>query len=118
MTVPARPIYAFLPKKGDFSSTVGRNVWLREDNIDVIPYKIRAGGHRALKGLLGVYSSLSLRRSIKYRGDGVAPPSYDPETTGLLIYNELVLARHIEVPSDIRTALLRARLLAQLNNDL
>ena len=116
MTVPTRPIYAFLAKKGDFASTVGRRVWLQESNIDVIPYKIRDGGHRALRDLLEVYSSLSLRRSIRYRGEGAAPPSYDPETTGLLIYNELVLARRIEVPSDIRTALLRARLLAQLNS--
>jgi hypothetical protein len=116
MTVPARPIYAFLAKKGDFASTVGRKVWLQESNTDVIPYKIRAGGHRALKDLLEVYSSLSLRRSLRYRGDGAAPPSYDPETTGLLIYNELVLARRVELPSDIRAALLRARLLAQLNS--
>lgn len=116
LTDPQRPIYAFLPKKGEFVSTIGRAVWLHEGNIDVIPYRIRNRTHVALKDLLSIYSSLSLRRSIKYRGDGATPPSYDPETTGLLIYNELVLARQLEVPRDIRAALMRARILAQLHS--
>jgi hypothetical protein len=117
MTQPSRPIFALLPQKGDFATAVGRKVWLHESNIDVIPYRLRSGGHQALKDLLEVYSSLSLRRSLKYHGYGSAPPSYDPETTGLLIYNELVLARHVEVPADIREALLQARILSQLHKE-
>ncbi len=114
MTDPTRPIFALLPKKGDVSTTTGRKVFLHENNIDVVPYKIRDASHRALKDLLGVYSALSLRRSLRYGQSRKSVPSYDPETTGLLIYNELVLSRGEEISTQVRHDLLHSRVLALL----
>jgi hypothetical protein len=114
MTDPARPIFAFLPKREDFSTTAGRKMFLHSNNIEVIPYKIRKGGHRALHDLLNVYSALSLRRSLNYGQTLRRVPSYDPETTSLLVYNELVLSRGATLSTHVTEDLLRSYVLSKL----
>lgn len=63
-----------------------------------------------------MYSTFALRRSLTYRGVRATLPSYDPETTGLLVYNELVLSRGHTLPTDVRENLLSSRILALLND--
>jgi hypothetical protein len=112
MVSPDRFAYAFIEKRGDFSSELGRSIFLTKHNIDVIPYKVRGESHRQLTDMLEVYSSLTVPRVIR----GIEPPhppaDLDPPTLGLMIYNELLLTRGLEIPSAIRGALLESHLLS------
>lgn len=112
MTDPSRPIYGIVAKAKDFRHTIDRQVFLRQYRVDVHPYNNDDGKHRALRDLLKVYTAMSLRRSLRYGRQLVTPPSYDAETTGLLLYNDLVLRDDVQVPSEIRASLLRSRILS------
>lgn len=110
---PTRPAFAFVPAQGPFKTDIERKVFLRQHNIDLIPYKANGDSHRELSELLGVYSALALRRSIRFIGERRRVPDYDPETTGLLIYNELVGRQEVTV-GHLRDTLLESRILALL----
>jgi len=87
LSSPARPAFAFLP-----GLRATERVDLREKhNIDVIPYYPADDSHEELHQLLELYGSFLLRRTLRFRGGAVEAPSYDPETTSLLTYNELAL---------------------------
>jgi SIR2-like protein len=111
---PARPIYAFLSGVAGPQHESTRKEFLQKYNVDIIPYRVIAGSHDQLRNLLDVYGALVLRRSLKFGLPARACPSYDPETTGLLIYNELVLRGTAKPTHDILAALLKARILALL----
>ncbi|HEY8651975.1 MAG TPA: SIR2 family protein [Dermatophilaceae bacterium] len=113
MTDATRPAFAFVPASGPFKNDIERRVFLRRYNIDLIPYKVQGDSHRNLTDLLQVYSGLALRRSISFGGPRRRVPDYDPETTGLLIYNELVGRQELSV-GHLRDALLDSRMLALL----
>lgn len=108
----ARPIYAFLPFDDAGRHSIDNRELLEKYNVDVIPYRVVAGSHARLAELLDTYGALVVRRSISYGRRLIKPPSYDPETTGLLIYNKLLLSRSVDVSGDVLNALLRARMLA------
>jgi hypothetical protein len=112
MVSPERFAYAFIEKRGEFSSELGRRIFLTKHNIDVIPYKVRGLSHRQLADTLEVYANLTVPRAIR----GIAPPhppaDLDPPTLGLMIYNELLLARGLRIPEAIRSALLESHLLS------
>jgi hypothetical protein len=112
LTDATRPIYALVERVGEFKHSIDRQVFLRANKIDVHPYRNEDGQHRNLRHTLSVYNALSLRRSLRFGRHLNAPPSYDPETTGLLIYNDLVLNAPREVPHELRTSILRARVLS------
>jgi hypothetical protein len=110
---PTRPIIAFVAE--DVASDEGGpDELLDRFNVDVITYAAADGDHGALKPLVHTYASFILRRSLHYRRPARAVPSYDPETTGLLIYNELVLSGSVRVEDGAFDALLRSRILSLL----
>jgi hypothetical protein len=116
LTDATRPIFALVEKAHHFNHTTDRAVFLRQYKIDVQPYKNNDGRHQSLRTILAVYSSLSLRRSLRYGQHLSSPPSYDPETTGLLLYNDLVLKNPHYVPEELKTAILKARILSLCEN--
>jgi hypothetical protein len=63
--------------------------------------------------VLAVYTSLSVRRSLWFGRHLAAAPTYDPETTGLLIYNDLVLGGKAAVPQELRASILKTRVLTR-----
>jgi hypothetical protein len=109
-----RPIFAFVTKAGELNSELGRRVFLKSHNVDAIPYSLQDGSHRPLGDLLQLYRDFTLARHIQYRGEGSSPPAYDPETTGLLIYNALVLERGSRLDADLLPCLVGSRVLAIL----
>ncbi len=80
----------------------------------MIPYTTTAGSHDRLFELLDVYRSFTLRRSMRLTGKLPPPPSYDPETTSLLVYNHLCLGRSQPLPDEVLRTLVRARILSLL----
>ena len=111
-TVPERPIYAFLGSRGA-SQDEGAFEELRDlCNIDVKRYPIIQDTHVGLRDLLDVYSSMVVRRSVKYGQPPGPVPSYDPDTTGLLIYNSLVLQNPNSIQEEASKLLLSARILS------
>ena len=115
-TVPERPIYAFL---GWAEENVDRDE-LRElkdtYNVEVKPYHVSDESHADLVELLKLYSSMVVKRSISYGITAPNPPSYDADTTGLLIYNNLVLTTKTDVVGDKLTSLLSARILSLIDS--
>lgn len=113
---PARPIYAFLGFKAEEfkESENERKELLERYNVEVIPYHIIKNSHKQLSEMLDAYGALILRRSLRFGQPALACPSYDPQATGLLIYNELCLKDGSVVTSTTLSALLRARILSRL----
>lgn len=109
---PARPIYAVVPGL----SASARQEMLSLYNVDVIPYQVTNDSYEHLYDLLAVYSALVLRRSLKFDQIARPCPQYDPETTGLLLYNELTLKKGAGLNEDVLGALLRARTLSLLKH--
>jgi SIR2-like protein len=112
---PTRPIFAFV---GDTDlDEADRDELLKKYNVDVIPYRVEGGSHKRLAHLLDTYSAFVLRRSQRFRRPARPCPSYHPETTGLLLYNELLLdKRASDLDSDVFDLLLQARVLALLKH--
>src|SRR5205085_867774 len=108
----ARPIFAFSAIEDESL----RRELLEKHNVDVIPYRVSGASHRQLRDLLKTYGGMVLRRSLRFGQAPVAVPSHDPETTGLLLYNELLLSHHPEPRQDIVETLLRARILSLLRD--
>lgn len=114
LTSPERPLQAFFPyRPNEFSHDV-REEYLLQYNIDLIPYEIVGDSHKALGELLKTYGAFCVRRSIAFGRTRRHPPSFDPETTGLLVYNELCLRGQAHPSRETQDALLRARVLSAL----
>ena len=109
-TVPERPIYAFL---GTDNDSEGELEELRNGyNIEVKKYRIIDDTHGDLLDLLNDYSSMIIRRSATYGSRPTHIPSYDADTTGLLIYNTLILQNANGFRNDELRPLLSARILS------
>lgn len=113
---PARPLYAFIGGLIGTEHAGERKELLERYNIDVVPYKVVNDSHRPLEELLRVYGAFLIRRSLRFGQSAPSIPSYDPETTGLLVYNELCLREGTLVSVDILETLLRARVLSLLRH--
>ena len=113
---PARTLYAFMSGSTGAERDEDRKEFLKNYNIDIIPYKVVDGNHKKLVELFKAYSSFILPRSLKFGQPARPCPSYNPETTGLLIYNELCLRSGTIVSADILGTLLRARILSLLKH--
>lgn len=111
---PARPAFAFLSgvSGGDHESE--RIELLEKYNVDVIPYNVVDGSHEQLAQLLDVYGSLILRRTLRFGQPERPCPSYDPETTSLLVYNHLALRDQAGFQEDLLGTILRSRILSLL----
>ena len=109
---PSRPAFAFLAGL----SSDDRADLLERYNVDVIPYRNDDGTHGELLDLMRFYGSFVLRRSLQFGAPKRERPSYDPETTGLLTYNELVLSRRASMKADVVDLLLSARVLSSLRH--
>jgi hypothetical protein len=114
LTNPARPAFAFLGGITGSNHEVERQEYLKKYNIDAIPYRVVDGVHGQLQELLETYGSFILRRSLIFGQPDRPCPSYNPETTGLLIYNELCLKGKEAVSKNVIETLLKARILARL----
>jgi hypothetical protein len=115
LTDVTRPAFAFVPAIGEFKHDTGRAVFRRQYNVDLIPYPVLGDSHKALLDFLNVYSSLVVRRSITLGSAKQKVPDYDPETTGLLIYNELVGKGELDPSVEhLRESLTDSRILALL----
>lgn len=111
---PARPAFAFLSGLYGTEHESKRIELLEKYNVDVIPYRVINGSHERLHQMLDVYSAFILRRSLRFGQPARPCPSYDPETTGLLIYNQLALRQQVRVTEDVLGSLLKARILSLL----
>ncbi len=111
-TVPERPIYAFLGTRDPRADEAEFQELRDSYNVEVKPYRIIEDDHRELRELLDIYNSMILRRSANYGRRPTAPPSYDPDTTGLLIYNTLVLQNPNVLHGETLRPMLSARVLS------
>jgi hypothetical protein len=109
---PVRPIYAFAA----IEDADDRAELLDRHNIDVIPYRVAGGSHTQLSELLKTYGGMILRRSLRFGKPARPVPSHDPETTGLLLYNEFLLRHHPDPGPAVIDTLLRAWLLSLLSH--
>ena len=111
-TVPERPIFAFLGST-DSSGDLDEIQELRDRyNIELIVYRIIDGAHGDLVSLINDYNSMVVRRSVSYGNYRQNVPSYDADTTGLLIYNTLVLQNESPLQDEALRPLLSARILS------
>lgn len=110
LTNPARPLYAFLPDL--YGNEAARRDLLERYNVDAIPYRTSGDSHAQLRELVETYGAFTVRRSLQYDKRASTPPSYDPEATGLLIYNKLLMGQTGLVGDEMLRALLRARVLS------
>jgi hypothetical protein len=116
-TSPTQPIFAFLSGTRSPDEEASRLELLQLYNVDVIPYEVVDGSHGALTDLINnIYGPFVLRRSLRFGRPSRTCPSYDPETTGLLVYNELALRGGAPVAQDALGTLVRARVLALLRH--
>jgi hypothetical protein len=111
---PAKPAYAFFGNDTEQSNESERRDLLKNYNIDTISYRVINKSHARLLDIISVYSSMIIRNSLKFEIDSRPCPSYDAETTGLLIYNSLCLKKGTQPTGDIASMLLKARMLALL----
>ena len=111
-TIPERPIYAFLGSRHSEGDEAEFQELRDRYNIEVKRYSIIGDSHRDLRDLLGIYSSMVVRRSVNYGQRRYTAPSYDPDATGLLIYNTLVLKDPHGLQNETLRALVSARTLS------
>lgn len=111
---PARPAIAFLADAPQAGQASGWYDLRTKNNIDVVTYPKTDGSHAALGQLIGGYNSLVLTRSLSFNQPERPCPSYDPETSGLLIYNQIAMAPGRSLGEDALTALIESRILALL----
>ena len=110
---PARPAFAFLHGIWGKEHREERRELLELYNVDVIPYLVEGNSHRQLHDLLETYGSFVLRRSQRFGRTTHTCPSYDPETTGLLIYNQ-ALGGGLRLAQDVLGSIIQARILSLL----
>ena len=114
MCSPERPAFAFVTGIQDRGTTDLQAEFLERYNVDIVPYDIVDGNHNQLTELVQIYSSLLLRRTLKLRRARTEAPSFDPETTALLTYNSFVLKHGIVVDGEMRSRMLKARIVSRL----
>lgn len=109
---PATPIYAII--SADAADDAERRHLRDEYNVEVVPYRVVDESHARLLDLLGVYDSFVVRRSLTFGQAAPQTPSYDAETTGLLLFNEFCLQPRTALPENVVVSLMKARIVAFL----
>lgn len=110
IATPARPVIAFLSETKEREASD----LLRDYNVDAVTYRAPGPTHRELPELLRGYSAFVLKRSQKYGQQARPCPSYEPQTTGLRLYNALTQGR-LPVPKEVQEFLMRAHVLTVLH---
>jgi hypothetical protein len=111
---PDSVAFAFLSGFDRGDGQASRLDFLERFNVDIVPYDVRGGSHRQLDDILSAYGSLVLPRSLRFGQPRRPIPSYDPETTGLLVYNELVLRNRDGIAEPVLATILKSRILSLL----
>ena len=111
---PAQPAFAFLSGLSGSHNIAKREELLERYNVDVIPYAVVDGSHHRLLHLLQTYGPLVLGRNLHFGRPQRGCPSYDPQTTALLLYNQLVLGGRAEMSGQRIGQLVKAQLMAML----
>ncbi len=113
---PAKPAFVFFQDRGDAESHSEKKQLLDRYNIDSIAYHAESDTHEQLPKVLQTYDSFILRRTLQFGQASRPCPSYDPETTGLLLYNSLVLGPGSHMANDVVGTLLRTRIMSLLKH--
>lgn len=111
---PARPAYAFIGGRDHELDERHRLEYFNEYNVDVIPYLIKGNSHEQLTHVLRVYSAFILKRTQKFGQSDKPCPSYDSQTTALLVYNKLVLQKRVHLKEQVLISLAKSRILSLL----
>lgn len=114
---PERPLIALIAGLSGPDHEAEREEFLLKYNIDVIPYETANGSHAALRSTLDLHASFVLARSLRFGQPQRNVPSFDPEATSLMIYNELVIGPNSTHASSVLEGLLRARVIALLTDE-
>ena len=112
LCTPDRPAFAFLSDVAGSEHAETRKEYLEKFNVDIIPYRVVGGSHKYLDEVLSFYSSFIIKRSLKFGNPERECPSYDTETTSLLIYNNICLKESAVLKTDIFANLVKARILS------
>lgn len=112
LTSPSKPLFAFIAREGELSTEETLIDLRMYSNVETMPYRTLNGDHAALLRQLDLYGSFFVRRSMPFSEEVPAAPAYDPEATGLLIYNELCL-RGAASGTDTLETLIRSRIMAR-----
>jgi hypothetical protein len=107
-----RPSYAYLGYENMADYEKHREHLLKRFNVEVIPYQIVGGDHRALHRLMDGYNPFIVRRSLAVGRLAKATPQYDPLAASLRVQAQLDLSGISDKRADLRTKLIAARLLA------
>jgi len=111
---PARPAYAIVGETVGLASPEKRLEFLERFNVEIIPYRIRGDKHDELVSTARVYNSFILGRALQFGKKFRPCPAYDPDTTSLYLYNELVLSSPTKLADVVISTLCKARILALL----
>jgi SIR2-like domain len=116
LTAPSKPLFAFVAREGELAGEDALLDLRKYSNVDTLPYRSVNGDHSRLLSHLDLYGSFLVRRSIPFSEHLPPAPEYDPEATGLLIYNELCL-RGSGAAADTLELLIRSRVMARVATD-
>jgi hypothetical protein len=114
LTSPDRPLFAIFPFESAGLQAEMREDYLLRYNVDLVPYENADRSHKGMMDLVDTYGAFCVKRGMSFGRQRKRAPSFDPETTGLMIYNELALRVQTLPATGTRDALLRARILASL----
>lgn len=112
-----QPSFAFLGYDvGASTIQKHQNDFLKNYNIEVIPYRIQAGDHSDLDRLLQAYTPFLLRRSLFFGKPRQAPPTYDRVGSALNVQSRLDLGVSGQ-DAGLRKTLVGARVLAHIREN-
>ena len=107
-----RPFIAFMPQISDDK----KKDLFQKYNIDVIPYKLSGTDHGQLVDLIGMYSSFILHRNLTFGAPQRECPSYDADTTSLMIFNNFAIGNPIGLSEDIFGVIIKSIVLAKIGD--
>jgi hypothetical protein len=110
---PSRPVIAIMP---DSLPDDDRYKLSQSFNVQVLSYPYTPG-HEKVQEYLQLHDYLAWRRAYHLRQPSKPCPSFDEETTGLLLYNELALSDAARVRDDVLLPLLEMKVLAHLSTN-
>lgn len=89
---PLKPSYAFLGFDDLNNVDLTAQEYLDKYNVRIVPYKMQNKSHAELIKVLNLYSRFALTRKMVFSQKFQVAPSFDPETTSLILYNTTLLS--------------------------
>lgn len=112
VSTSARPGYAFVGGLTGKEHSVERRKYLEKYNLDTIPYSLDRPGHHRLRDMVQTHGAFVLKRELLFGKARREIPRYDPDATGLLVYNTLVLNEGFSISNPEQETLVRSRILS------